>query len=94
MSTWMRQSRSAGPHVVGRFDNQGEKLSGAISEKRRGQGGSLEAGENQKQVSSGFPPPLEISPTPRDSHFSTAPTTVPAGMKTKAEAKPKTKAAA
>jgi hypothetical protein len=83
-----------GPHVVGRFDNQGEKLSGAISEKRRGKGGSLEAGENQKQVSSGFHPPLEISHKPRDSHFSTAPTTASGVKKTKAEAKPKTKAAA
>jgi hypothetical protein len=83
-----------GPHVVGRFDNQGEKLSGAISEKRRGKGGSLEAGENQKQVSSGCHPPLEIPPTPRDSHFSTAPTMASGVKKTKAEAKPKTKAAA
>jgi transposase len=32
-----------GPHVVGRFNNQGKKLIGAISEKRRGKGGGLTA---------------------------------------------------
>ena len=36
----------------------------------------MEAGENQKQVSSVSHTPLEISPTTRDSHFPTAPTTV------------------
>jgi transposase len=84
-----------GPHVVGRFDNKGEKLSSATAEKRRGKGGSMEAGENQKQVSTGFHTPLEISPKPRDSHFSTAPTTT-ASVRTKprAKAKPKAKAAA
>ena len=35
----------------------------------------MEAGENQKQVSTGSHTPLEISPKARDSHFPTAPTT-------------------
>jgi transposase len=83
-----------GPHVVGRFDREGNKLISATPEKRRGKGGSMEAGENQKQVSTGSPTPSEISPKPRDSHFPTAPTTACAKSKTKAKAKPKTKAAA
>jgi transposase len=73
-----------GPHLVGRFASDGAALQTTKTE-RRGKGGSLEAGENQKQVSSGSHPPLEISPTARDSHFSTAPATVPARKsKTKA----------
>lgn len=83
-----------GPHVVGRFDSQGTKLIGTTPEKRRGKGRSMETGENQNQVSSASHTPLEIPHTPRDSHFSTAPTTASAGPKTTAEAKPKTKAAA
>jgi hypothetical protein len=84
-----------GPHVVGRFDSKGEKLTS--TEKRGGKGGSVEAGENQQQVSSGSPTPLEISQKTRDSHFPTAPTTAAVTKKTakaKATAKPKTKAAA
>jgi hypothetical protein len=61
-----------GPHLVA---NWGKEDAAGTPKQRRGKGGSLEAGENQKQVSSGFHPPLEISPTPRDSHFPTAPTT-------------------
>jgi len=83
-----------GPHVVGRFNSQGEKLIGAANEKRRGKGGSMESGENQTRVSSASHTPLGIPHRRRDSHFSTAPTTVSAGSKTKAKAKPKTKAAA
>ena len=83
-----------GPHLVGRFDKSGEQLKAPTPEERRGKGGSLEAGENQKQVSTGSHTPLEISPKTRDSHFPTAPTTVSALSKTKAKAKPKTKAAA
>jgi hypothetical protein len=83
-----------GPHVVGRFNNQGEKLTGGIAEKRRGKGGSMEAGENRTQVFTVSHTPLEIPHKPRDSHFSTAPTTVSVVKKTKAEAKLKTKAAA
>jgi transposase len=83
-----------GPHVVGRFNSQGEKLIGAANEKRRGKGGSMESGENQTRVSSASHTPLGIPHRRRDSPFSTAPTTVSAGSKTKAKAKPKTKAAA
>jgi transposase len=64
-----------GPHVVGRYSSTGEKLVSGPPKERRGKGGSMEAGENQKQVSTGFHTPLGISPTARDSHFPTAPTT-------------------
>jgi transposase len=40
-----------GPHVVGRYSSTGGKLLSATPKKRRGKGGSMEAGENQKQVS-------------------------------------------
>jgi hypothetical protein len=83
-----------GPHVVGRYRGDGETLENTRPEKRRGKGGRMEAGENQKQVSTGSHTPLEISPKPRDSHFSTAPTTVSALPKTKAKAKTKTPKAA
>jgi transposase len=73
-----------GPHVVGRFNSDGSTRK-TTNTKCRGKGGSLEAGENQKQVSSVSHPPLEISQTTRDSHFSTAPTVVGGGKrKTKA----------
>jgi transposase len=83
-----------GPHVVGRYDSQGAKLLDPSREKRRGKGGSMEAGENQKQVSTGSHTPLEISPKPRDSHFPTAPTTASVLPKGKAKAKTKTQKAA
>jgi hypothetical protein len=83
-----------GPHVVGRYRGDGETLENTRPEKRRGKGGSMEAGENQKQVSTGSHTPLEISPKPRDSHFSTAPTTASVLPKTKAKAKTKTPKAA
>ena len=87
-----------GPHVVGRYDSQGTKLIDPGREKRRGKGGSMEAGENQKQVSTGSHTPLEISRKTRDSHFPTAPTTTAVDSKktakAKAKAKPKTKEAA
>ena len=51
-----------GPHVVGRYSRKGEKLISATPKERRGKGGSMEAGENQKQVSTGSHTPLEISP--------------------------------
>jgi transposase len=77
-----------GPHVVGRFDAEGKPLAEPAKPERRGKDGSMEAGENQKQVSTGSHPPLGISPTTRDSHFSTAPTTTarvrPRKEKTKA----------
>ena len=63
-----------GPHVVGRFDDAGRSLQKATPIKRRGKAESVEAVENQTQVSHVSHGPLEISPTPRDSHFPTAPT--------------------
>ena len=63
-----------GPHVVGRFDGGGRSLQEATTKKRRGKAGPVEAVENQDQVSHRSHRPLEISPTPRDSHFPTAPT--------------------
>jgi transposase len=83
-----------GPHVVGRFDSLGTTLIRAIPEKRSGKGGSVEAGENQEQVFTGSPTPLEISPKPRDSHFPTAPATASVLSKTKAKAKTSKAAAA
>ena len=87
-----------GPHVVGRFDSKGERLINPGAGKRGGKGGSMEAGENQVQVSTGYHTPLEISPKTRDSHFPTAPTTAVVinkkTAKAKATAKTKTKAAA
>jgi transposase len=77
-----------GPHVVGRFEADVQPPAAAAKPERRGKGGSLEAGENHKQVSTGSHPPLEISQATRDSHFSTAPTTTarvrPRKVKTKA----------
>ena len=83
-----------GPHVVGRYSRTGERLIEAKPKERRGKGGSMEAGENQKQVSPRSHTPLEISPKPRDSHFPTAPTTASVFSKKKAKAKTNTKAAA
>jgi transposase len=62
-----------GPHVVGCYDRNGNPLP---KPERRGKGGAVEALENQKQVSQRSHRSLEISPTPRDSHFPTAPTAV------------------
>jgi transposase len=61
-----------GPHVVGRYSSAGVPLVEATSKARRGKGGSVEAGENRKQVFPGSHTPLEISQRTRDSHFSTA----------------------
>jgi len=55
-----------GPHVVGRFPAQPES---------GGKGGPVETGENQKQVFPRSHRPLEIPR--RDSHFPTAPATIP-----------------
>jgi transposase len=80
-----------GPHVVGRYRADGEKLAGSRTEERGGKGGSMEAGENQKQVFTGSHTPLEISRKRRDSHFPTAPAAGRGGsiMKTKTKTKPK-----
>jgi homeodomain-containing protein len=64
-----------GPHVVGRFDASGRPLEKGTPKQRRGKGGPVEAVENRTQVSHDSHRPLEISHTPRDSHFPTAPTT-------------------
>jgi transposase len=69
-----RVSIRFGPHVVGQFSPEGIPI--RKTKERGGKGGSVEAGENQNQVFSGSPTPLEIPPTPRDSHFPTAPATV------------------
>jgi transposase len=82
-----------GPHVVGQYDQKGERLTSTTTEKRRGKGASMEAGENQKAVSTGSHTPLEISQKARDSHFPTAPTTASV-LSTKTKAKTKPKAAA
>ncbi len=55
-----------GPHVVGRYDQKGVKLISGTKKERRGKGGSMETGENQRQVSTGSHTPLEISQTARD----------------------------
>jgi hypothetical protein len=65
-----------GPHVVGRYDGTGQPRQTKAPAKRRGKDGSMEAGENQVQVFTGSHTALEISQKTRDSHFSTAPTTV------------------
>jgi hypothetical protein len=80
-----------GPHVVGRYNPQGEPLAKENQQPRCGKDGSMEAGENQKAVSTGSHTPLEISQEARDSHFSTAPTTTCAPTKAKTKAKAKTK---
>jgi transposase len=74
-----------GPHVVGRYDAAGQPLQSKAQAKRGGKGGSMEAGENQKQVFTGSHTPLEISQKARDSHFPTAPTTASAFPKAKAK---------
>jgi len=76
-----------GPHVVGRFSGEGQRLESGTTEKRRGKDGSVEAGENQKQVFTGSPTSLEISQTTRDSHFSTAPMTTSVSPKAKGKGK-------
>lgn len=60
-----------GPHLVGRYDRNGDPL---LKPERRGKGGTVEALGNQNQVSHRSHRSLEISPTTRDSHFPTAPT--------------------
>jgi len=65
-----------GPHVVGRFSTNGIALQPEAKPKRRGKGGSMGDGGKQKALPTVSHPPLEISPTARDSHFPTAPTSV------------------
>jgi transposase len=63
-----------GPHVVGRFEANGTAF--GKTKECRGKGGSMEDGENQKQVSAVSHTPLEISQEQRDSHFPPASTAV------------------
>jgi transposase len=63
-----------GPHVVGRYDGQGEPIQ---KKKGRGKGGPVEAVENRKAVSHRSHRPLEIPR--RDSHFPTAPAAIVVG---------------
>jgi transposase len=76
-----------GPHVVGRYNPQGEPLAKQNQQPRGGKDGSMEAGENQKAVSTGSHTPLEISQKARDFHFPTAPTTAASVPKAKAKTK-------
>ncbi len=73
-----------GPHVVGRFTTDGKEITS--KQERRGKGGRMETGENQRQVSSASHTSLGIPQKARDPHFSTAPTTVPV-LKTKKAAR-------
>jgi transposase len=84
-----RVSIRFGPNLVGQYDDAGKPLKDEVKPKRRGKGGSVGAGENQQQVFTGSHTPLEISPTARDSHFSTAPMTASARSGTKAKTKRK-----
>jgi transposase len=79
-----------GPHVVGRYDSGGQPLRGESKPERRGKDGTMEAAENQKAVFHRPHSPLGISQTARDSHFSTAPTSV---LPAKTKAKNQTEAA-
>jgi transposase len=82
-----------GPHVVGHYDTNGCPLGAATIGKRRGKDGSMEAGENQRQVFTGSHTPLEISQKARDSHFPTAPITASALPKAKVKSKTQKEAA-
>ena len=68
-----------GPHVVGRYTATGEIRPAGVKKlpESRGKGGSVETVENQKQVFPRSHRPLEIPQPRRDSHFPSAPTTVP-----------------
>jgi transposase len=61
-----------GPHVVGRFEANGTAI--PKTKECRGKGGSVEAGQNQKQVFAASHTPLEIPQKTRDSHFPPAST--------------------
>ena len=47
-----------GPHIVGRYSSSGEALIETQRKQRAGKAGSMEAGENQKQVSTASHTPL------------------------------------
>jgi transposase len=73
-----------GPHVVGRYaaTTKARPTMPTQPEKGRGKGGPVETVENHKPVSHRSHRPLENSPTPRVSHFPTAPTTRPSPLRT------------
>jgi len=79
-----------GPHVVGQYDADGRAMKAAANPKnpkRRGKGGSVEAGGNQTPVPTVSHPPLEISRKTRDSHFPTAPAVPVPPLKRKQKAR-------
>jgi transposase len=66
-----RLSLTHGPHVLGRYNAQGEALAQAIPPAQR----AVEKTRAGKVKQPTFPPRLEIPQTARDSHFPTAPAT-------------------
>jgi len=64
-------SLTYGPHCLGRYTAQGLALATTETPARR----TVEKTRGGKVIKPTFPPRLEIPPTPRDSHFPTAPTT-------------------
>jgi len=64
-------SLTYGPHCLGRYTAQGRALATTETPARR----TVEKTRGGKVIKPTFPPRLEIPPTPRDSHFPTAPTT-------------------
>ena len=64
-------SLTHGPHVLGRFNAQGEALTQAIAPAQR----TVEKTRGGKVKKTTFPPRLEIPQSARDSHFPTAPAT-------------------
>ena len=63
-------SLTHGPHCLGRYTAQGTALATTEIPARR----AVEKTRGGKVIKPTFPPHLEIPPTPRDSHFPTAPT--------------------
>jgi hypothetical protein len=61
-------SLSYGPHTLGRYDERG----GPILNLKRAAGKAVEKKRGGKVPKPTFPPRLEIPPSARDSHFSTA----------------------
>ena len=64
-------SLTHGPHVLGRYNAQGEALAKAITPAQR----AVEKTRAGKVTKTTFPPRLEIPQSARDSHFPTAPAT-------------------
>jgi hypothetical protein len=61
-------SLTHGPHVLGRYNAQGEAVAKQATPARR----AVEKTRGGKARNTTFPPRLEIPQTPRDSHFPTA----------------------